>query len=255
MPDAISSVDGGDCFAALNFVQALARSDTIVTYFLTTTRLSNAKPLRCYASRFTFYILRYFVMTGNQDFTIRKPRPADVPRMMPLLDKYVRENEILPRTVDDVYRSIREWAVAEAQNTQIVGVGSLAIMSSDLAEVRSLVVHPDYHGRGIGRGLVGLLLAEAKLLAVGRVFALTRKPQFFLRLGFQLTRIEKLPRKVRRDCVFCPIFHACDEVALVLDMKKESSLDILVDLRQNGAVAAPETVLVNLPQQKGDKLR
>ncbi len=158
-------------------------------------------------------------MPDKQTSTIRRARPADVPRMMPLLERYAQENEILPRTEEDVYRSVREWAVAEAENTQIVGMGSFAIMTQDLAEIRSLVVHPNHHRRGIGQQIVQLLLIEAKTLELGRVFALTRKPNFFMRLGFQLTRIEKLPRKVRRDCVFCPIFHACDEVALIISVK------------------------------------
>jgi hypothetical protein len=48
------------------------------------------------------------------------------------------------------------------------------------------------------------------------VFALTRKPGFFLKIGFGLTRIEDLPRKVQKDCVFCPKFTACDEVAVIM---------------------------------------
>ncbi|MBN1993086.1 MAG: N-acetyltransferase [Anaerolineae bacterium] len=159
-------------------------------------------------------------MTNTQKINVRRTRPADVPRMMPLLNKYIEQGEILPRTQDDVYRSIREWVMAETENTQLVGVGSLVIMSADLAEVRSLVIHPAFHGQGIGRRMVNLLLAEARFLEIRRVFALTRKPDFFLKLGFQLTKLEKLPGKVRRDCVFCPIFHACDEVALIISPKE-----------------------------------
>jgi N-acetylglutamate synthase-like GNAT family acetyltransferase len=183
-------------------------------------------------------------MTNTHNYIIRRARPADVPRMMPLLDKYAQANEILPRPEEDVYRSVREWAVAEAENTQIVGMGSLAIMSQDLAEVRSLVVHPNYHGQGIGSQVVSLLLAEAKLLDINHVFALTRKPNFFLRLGFQLTRIEKLPRKVRRDCVFCPIFHACDEVALIISTKDVALTGPLADfsgVARNGP--APQALI------------
>jgi amino-acid N-acetyltransferase len=135
--------------------------------------------------------------------------------MMPLLEEYARQAEILPREEEDVYRTIREWVVVEAPDTRIVGMGSLLVMWHDLAEVRSLVVHPDYHGRGVGRRIIELLLAEARTLNLARVFALTRKPYFFLKLGFELTHIEQLPRKVKRDCVFCPKFHACDEVAVI----------------------------------------
>ena len=153
--------------------------------------------------------------------TVRKARLADVPRMLPLLDEFARQAEILPRTEDDLYRSIREWVVAEAESTKIVGTGSLLIMWKDLAEIRSLVVDPACQGQGVGRRMVDMLLEEAVALELQRVFALTRKPGFFMKLGFQLTRIESLPRKVQRDCVFCPKFHACDEVAVVLNLKNK----------------------------------
>jgi N-acetylglutamate synthase-like GNAT family acetyltransferase len=181
-------------------------------------------------------------MTDTQNFTIRKARLTDVPRMMPLLDKYIQAAEILPRTKEDVYRSIREWIVAETVKTQIVGLGSLLVMSPDLAEIRSLVVHPNYHGLGIGRQIVELLLAEAGALEISRVFALTRKPDFFLKLGYQLTRIEKLPRKVRRDCVFCPKFHACDEVAVVISLKDVALIGSSADfsgVARNGTAPQP----------------
>lgn len=149
---------------------------------------------------------------------VRRARLADVPRMMPLLNEYVQQAEILPRSEADVYRSIREWVVAEAGH-KIVGVGSLVVMWQDLAEIRSLVINRDYQGQGLGRKIVGLLLDEANALALPRVFALTRKPGFFMKMGFQLTKIEKLPRKVLHDCVFCPKFHSCDEVALTITLK------------------------------------
>ena len=187
-------------------------------------------------------------MTNTQNFTIRKARLTDVPRMMSLLDKYIRAAEILPRTKEDVYRSIREWIVAETGETQIVGLGSLLVMSPDLAEIRSLVVHPNYHGRGIGRQIVELLLAEGGALEISRVFALTRKPDFFLKLGYQLTRIEKLPRKVRRDCVFCPKFHACDEVAVVISLKDVALTDSSADfsgVARNGTAPHPVVPLLD----------
>ncbi|MEM7345919.1 MAG: N-acetyltransferase [Chloroflexota bacterium] len=146
--------------------------------------------------------------------TIRKAQLEDVPRMMPLLEAYAKQAEILPRTEEDVYRSIREWVVAEVDQ-EIVGMGSLLIMWRDLAEIRSLVIDPSCQGKGIGRHLVNHLIDEAQALEIPKVFALTRKPGFFLRLAFEPTRIETLPRKVQRDCVFCPKFHACDEVAVI----------------------------------------
>ncbi len=157
---------------------------------------------------------------------IRKAWLTDVPQMMPLLNEYARKAEILPRTEPDVYQTIRSWVVAE-QAGKLVGMGCLIILWGDLAEIRSLVINPAYQGLGIGRKIVNLLLTEARLMALPRVFALTRKPGFFLKQGFELTRIENLPRKVQKDCVFCPIFHACDEVALIISLTATASPDTL----------------------------
>ena len=166
-------------------------------------------------------------LLSQTDFITRRATLNDVPAMMPLLEAYARQAEILPRTAADVYQSIREWVVTEAGG-EIIGMGSLLILWQDLAEVRSLVVAPAWQGYGVGRQIVTMLLDEARLLQLPRVFALTRRAGFFLKLGFQLTQKETLPRKVMKDCVICPKFHACDEIAVVLDLAP-----------LNGTVTAP----------------
>lgn len=162
---------------------------------------------------------------------VHKARLTDVPQMMPLLNEFAKQAEILPRMEADVYQSIRDWLVAEADG-KMVGMGSLLIMWSDLAEIRSLVIDPAYQGQGVGRALVAQLVAEARVMGLPRVFALTRKPGFFLKIGFELTRIEHLPRKVQKDCVFCPKFHACDEVAVIMPLTEASAAEHMLDLSQ-----------------------
>ncbi len=174
-----------------------------------------------------------------ETITVRKARLADVPKMMPLLNEYARQAEILPRLEAEVYQSIRDWVVADA-GQKLVGMGSLLIMWHDLGEVRSLVIDPICHGQGLGREIVQMLVEEARSLDLPRLFALTRKPGFFLKLGFQMTRIEDLPRKVHKDCVFCPKFHACDEVALIMPLDQAAVVDRPVALAaeaNNGTVS------------------
>ena len=185
-------------------------------------------------------------MTATKNtLTVRGAQLTDVPLMMPLLEEYARQAEILPRDKEEVYRTIREWVVAEAEDTRIVGMGSLLVMWHNLAEIRSLVIHPHYHGQGLGRRIVESLLDEARNMKLARVFALTRKPAFFMKLGFELTRIERLPRKVKRDCVFCPKFHACDEAAVITTLNpppvgKPASRETIVENgRIGGKIVIP----------------
>ncbi len=159
-------------------------------------------------------------MTEIYHFTVRPARLADVVQMIPLLEEYAHQAEILPRTEAEVYQSIRDWVVAEVGG-KIIGMGALMVLWNDLAEIRSLVIAPEAQGLGVGRRIVARLVDEARALQLPRVFALTRKPGFFLKIGFQMTQIENLPRKVKKDCVFCPKFHACDEVAVIMPLAVE----------------------------------
>ena len=176
--------------------------------------------------------------------TVRRARLADVNQMMLLLDEYARQAEILPRTEADVYQSIRSWVVAETEG-RVIAMGALVVLWHDLAEIRSLVIDLAYQGQGLGRQIVAQLLAEAQALELPRVFALTCKPGFFLKLGFQLTRIEDLPRKVQKDCVFCPKFHACDEVAVIMPLELLSTTGRSVQPAVSTNGKQPQPVVLN----------
>ena len=176
--------------------------------------------------------------------TVRRARLADVNQMMLLLDEYARQAEILPRAEADVYQSIRSWVVAETEG-RVIAMGALVVLWHDLAEIRSLVIDLAYQGQGLGRQIVAQLLAEAQALELPRVFALTRKPGFFLKLGFQLTRIEDLPRKVQKDCVFCPKFHACDEVAVIMPLELLSTTGRSVQPAVSTNGKQPQPVVLN----------
>jgi amino-acid N-acetyltransferase len=71
--------------------------------------------------------------------------------------------------------------------------------------------------RGIGTQLVESCISEAIVLGIGRVFALTYKPEFFEKLGFHIVDKAELPQKIWTDCLKCSKFPDCDEVALVAD--------------------------------------
>jgi len=149
--------------------------------------------------------------------TLRRATPADVPGIASVMADYVIQGVLLPRPVSELYQCIREFHVAE-RDGRVVATAALRLLWSDLGEVRSLAVHPEHHGQGLGGALVGRLLEDARALALPRVIALTREVAFFERCGFTVVSRDTLPRKVWTDCVRCPRRHACDEVAVVLDL-------------------------------------
>lgn len=144
---------------------------------------------------------------------VRPARIEDVPAIGELVAYYARQRDLLPRPVADIYQSVREWMVAEVDG-EIVACASLLIMWADLAEVRSLAVAPGHQGQGLGQAIVSALIDEAQRLGIATVFCLTRSVPFFSKLGFEVTERDRFPRKVWKDCVHCPLFSNCDEVAM-----------------------------------------
>lgn len=131
---------------------------------------------------------------------------------------YVATGDLLPRSNYDLCRHIREYVVAEAADGSIVGCASLKVYSQDLAELAALAVREDHQGTGVGRALTEALIQEARTAGLSEVLALTRKPVFFMKLGFIASDRERFPLKVWGDCSRCPRQSCCDEVAVVLTL-------------------------------------
>lgn len=149
---------------------------------------------------------------------IRKAKISDLRDVQRLINEFARREEMIPRSLNELYESIRDLVVCEDAGT-ITGVCALHILWEDLAEVRSLAVGKEQQGRGIGRRLVRRCLSEARSLGIERVFALTYQPDFFRKLGFRDIEKSGLPQKIWGDCIRCPKFPECDEHALIIDLK------------------------------------
>jgi amino-acid N-acetyltransferase len=149
--------------------------------------------------------------------TIRPARVEDVEDMRVLIARYASEDRMLERTREFLVEQLRDYLVAEDDGA-FQGCCALALLTPDLAEIRSLAVRPDASGRGIGKALVDACLAEARRLGLRRVFALTLVPDFFERCGFTLTSLGRLPEKSAAECPVCPKRFACDEHAMLLHL-------------------------------------
>jgi amino-acid N-acetyltransferase len=148
---------------------------------------------------------------------IRKAIIADVREIHRLLIDYARDGLLLSRSLAELYESLRDFYVFEIDG-KVVGASALNICWENLAELRSLAVHPDYNGRGVGRELVLACLDEARRIGIRKVFALTYKQVFFEKLGFALIEKSQLPHKIWGDCMKCAKFPDCDEIALSIDL-------------------------------------
>lgn len=145
---------------------------------------------------------------------VRKPKLTEVAAIKEMIDEAAGEGYVLPRDLMELYTNVRDFLVYVDEDG-LGGCAALHIDMVDLAEVRSLVVRKDLRGRAIGARLLDGLLQEAVGLDIARVYALTRVPAFFERLGFQMVEKEELPYKVFKDCMRCRLFPGCDEVAVM----------------------------------------
>lgn len=147
---------------------------------------------------------------------LRRARVADAAAIQRLIAAFADRDEMLHRSLGEIYENIRDFYVVE-QDGELAGCGALHVCWSHLAEVKSLAVDEAWQGRGYGRLLVEACIAEAADLGLKTVFALTYRPDFFRRLGFRVVDKATLPHKVWNECIRCPKFLHCGEVAVVYD--------------------------------------
>ena len=152
---------------------------------------------------------------------LRKARITDVKGVHKLLmNTNADDGLVLPRSYNQLYSHLRDFFVVvdDGDEDTVLACCALSICWENLAEVRSLVVSREQRGQGLGRRLVEACVSDALTLGIYRVFALTNTTPFFARMGFTEVSKDSLPQKVWSDCLNCPRFPDCDEVAMLMEL-------------------------------------
>jgi len=182
---------------------------------------------------------------GGQRLTVRKAVMHDIPPILDLINGYAAKGVMLPRTEFELSEAIRDFTVILSGDT-LLGCGALHFYSPTLGEIRSLAVSEQARTLGVGRKLVGALVTEAQEYELDAAFAFTYVAEFFRKVGFHVVDRGVLPLKAWKDCLRCPKFQACDEIAV---------LRILRPARWNAEVwqvPAPDDQYIQIPiPQKG----
>src|SRR5436190_10506269 len=110
--------------------------------------------------------------------TVEAARLVDVEAIHELVTFWADRGDMLHRPIGEIFEAIRDFKVAR-QDGLLVGCGSLHIMGSDLAEIRSLAVAEDVQAKGIGAAIVAACVNDGRAFGLERVFALTYRPGFF----------------------------------------------------------------------------
>ncbi|ADG97403.1 GCN5-related N-acetyltransferase [Segniliparus rotundus DSM 44985] len=113
---------------------------------------------------------------------VRRARVSDVPAIKALVDAYAGRI-LLEKNLVTLYEAVQEFWVAQ-HNGAVVGCGALHVLWSDLGELRTVAVRPDWHGKGVGHALVRQLVEHARDLELRKLFVLTFETAFFSKHGF-----------------------------------------------------------------------
>jgi amino-acid N-acetyltransferase len=148
---------------------------------------------------------------------VRWARGSDVSSIRELV-RPLAGNTLTPKDPVSYYEALQQFRVAPDPDVpgRILGCGALHVMWEDLAEVRTLAVHPDYAGRGIGGRLLETLLDDARDLGLRRIFCLTFEVEFFSRHGFK-----QIVGQAAEPDVYAELIRSYDEgVAEFLDLER-----------------------------------
>ena len=177
----------------------------------------------------------------QEPLVVRKASMPDIHGLLGLINGYAAKGVMLPRTEFEMSENIRDFTLVFS-GKRMVGCGALHFYTPTAAEIRSLAVDPDGKGMGIGRVLVTALEEEARHFRLHCIFAFTYVPQFFARMGFSEVERGELPLKAWKDCLRCPKFQSCDEIAVIKYLVPRDHLQL-----STSTVAERNTPLFTFP--------
>jgi len=152
--------------------------------------------------------------------TVRKAVMRDIPNILSLINGYAAKGIMLPRTEFEMSEAIRDFMVVTV-GEELLGCGALHFYTPTIGEIRSLAVHEHAKTHGVGRRVVEALVAEAQDYELDVIFAFTYVAEFFNKVGFHVVERGVLPLKAWKDCLRCPKFQACDEIAVLRILRPE----------------------------------
>ena len=126
---------------------------------------------------------------------LRPARMCDVTGIEELVNGYAAERLMLPRTAESIELALDDFMVVTDAHGHVLACGALKMYSPSLAEVASVAVARDMHGRGLGTMIVTEVEHLARARGVAELFAITLTPPFFESLGYERSDRSTCPRK------------------------------------------------------------
>lgn len=122
----------------------------------------------------------------SKPVTVRIAQAEDLATINALIERFVEDGVLLPRTFQELHKLLDHLFVAEMDN-KIVGCAALDIYNTKLAEIRSLAVAPEAQGNGVGKLLVEACVELGRKENILEVMAISASEDFFRSCGFDFT--------------------------------------------------------------------
>ncbi len=126
---------------------------------------------------------------------IRSATLADVPSMVAMMHQSMNDEDLLPRTTEDVTAELSDYSVIEIDGTIVGCVALHPYQDHHAVELACLFIKRNHENNGYGRKLVEFAIRRAGELGFETIFLLTTgATSFFQRVGnFQLGDAADLP--------------------------------------------------------------
>ncbi len=123
---------------------------------------------------------------------IRRARLSDLGKIEELIKIGSQNGKVLLRSHEELGEAVKNFFV-DVEQRDVVGCAALDIYSRKLAEIRSLVVLPEYQNQGVGGKLISKCLEKARELGIHQVLAVTDRHKLFKMAGFKAKFDRKTP--------------------------------------------------------------
>jgi len=129
---------------------------------------------------------------------IRLATQADIPAIVAMIRPSITDEDLVPRTSQDVTSNLSDHSVIEIDGN-IVGCVALHPLDEKNIELACLFIKKNHENHGYGRKLVEFAIRRAAELGATSLFALTTGAvDFFDRIGgFKIVDKKALPKKRR----------------------------------------------------------
>jgi len=150
---------------------------------------------------------------------VRAACVSDATAIHALIVGHLADGRLLPRDRDEIAMHAHRFVVA-MRDGRLVACAELAPLSRHVAEIRSLVVHRNARGLGLGTELVREIVNLATSGEFEKLCVFTHAPSFFVRQDFSIVPHVWLPEKIVTDCHACPHFRRCGQYAVVMELDR-----------------------------------